>query len=224
MLRVVRTAALAATDPGAAALAEGAEWFMDYRNADGSVSEMCGNGVRVFALHLLAEGLVEAGTPIPVGTRDGVKVVTPAGGAPEDGLTADMGAPRLVGRTEVSVGERAWPARHVDMGNPHAVAFVDSLDDAGALLEAPGHDAGVYPDGRQRRVRGAPRPAARRDAGPRARLGRDRLVRHRRLRGDGRRGRGRRGRSRPAGAAGGVPGGPAGRHPHHRPRRAPATC
>ena len=147
VLRVVRTAALAATDPGAAALAEGAEWFMDYRNADGSVSEMCGNGVRVFALHLLQEGLVEPGTPIPVGTRDGVKVVTPAGGAPEDGLTVDMGAPRLVGRTEVSVGKRAWPARHVDMGNPHAVAFVDSLDDAGALTEAPGHDAGVYPDG-----------------------------------------------------------------------------
>ncbi len=147
VLRVVRTTALAATDPDAAALAEGAEWFMDYRNADGSVSEMCGNGVRVFALHLLQEGLVEAGTPIPVGTRDGVKVVTPAGGAPEDGLTVDMGAPRLVGRTEVSVEGRSWSARHVDMGNPHAVAFVDSLDDAGSLLEAPGHDAGVYPDG-----------------------------------------------------------------------------
>ena len=145
MLRVVRTAALAATDPDAAALAEGAEWFMDYRNADGSVSEMCGNGVRVFALHLLQEGLVEAGTPIPVGSRDGIKVVTQAGGAPEDGLTVDMGAPRLVGRTEVSVDGRSWSARHVDMGNPHAVAFVDSLDDAGSLLEAPGHDAGSTP-------------------------------------------------------------------------------
>ena len=29
-----------------------AEWFMDYRNADGSVAEMCGNGVRVFARYL----------------------------------------------------------------------------------------------------------------------------------------------------------------------------
>ena len=125
VLRVVRTAALAATDPAAAALAEGAEWFMDYRNADGSVSEMCGNGVRVFALHLIEEGLVDAGTPVPVGSRDGVKVVTVA----EDGrLSVDMGSPRLLGSTTVSVGERSWEARHVDMGNPHAVAFVDSLD------------------------------------------------------------------------------------------------
>ena len=33
------------------------------------------------------------------------------------------------------------------MGNPHAVAFVDSLDDAGPLLDAPDHDPATYPDG-----------------------------------------------------------------------------
>ena len=33
---------------------------MDYRNADGSVAEMCGNGIRVFARYLVDEGLADA--------------------------------------------------------------------------------------------------------------------------------------------------------------------
>src|SRR5215472_7314605 len=37
----------------------GPEWFMDYRNADGSVAEMCGNGIRVFARYLAEHGLTE---------------------------------------------------------------------------------------------------------------------------------------------------------------------
>jgi len=39
-----------------------APWFMDYRNADGSVAEMCGNGVRVFARYLVEAGLVDPGS------------------------------------------------------------------------------------------------------------------------------------------------------------------
>ena len=58
-----------------------------------------------------------------------------------------MGAPLLLGVTEVSVPGHVWPARHVDLGNPHAVALVGSLEDAGDLLTPPGHDAAVYPDG-----------------------------------------------------------------------------
>jgi len=118
-------------------------WFMDYRNADGSVSEMCGNGIRVFALHLVQEGLADPAQPIPIDTRDGVKVLTVDG----DLITADMGSPRLLGETRVAVGSRSWPAAHVDMGNPHAVAFVDSLDDAGRLLDPPEHDPATYPHG-----------------------------------------------------------------------------
>jgi diaminopimelate epimerase len=122
---------------------EGDGWFMDYRNSDGSVSEMCGNGIRVFALHLAQEGLVDPTQPVPIGTRDGVKVLTLDG----DLITADMGAPKVLGETTVSVGSASWPARHVDMGNPHAVAFVSSLDDAGRLLDQPSYDAGLYPHG-----------------------------------------------------------------------------
>ena len=116
-------------------------WFMDYRNSDGSVSEMCGNGVRVFARYLHER----EGEPFPmkIQTRDGIKVLDAAG----EEYTADMGAPEVLGGTTVSVGDRTWPARHVSMGNPHAVAFVDDLADAGPLLEAPVHDTSVYPHG-----------------------------------------------------------------------------
>ena len=142
VLRVVRTEAV----DEVAHLAAQAPWFMDYRNADGSVSEMCGNGVRVFARHLIDAGLASADAPIPVATRDGVKTIDVVGAM----LRVDMGVPRVLGETPVSVGHLTWSARHVDMGNPHAVAFVDSLDPAGPvgpLLEAPGHDASVYPHG-----------------------------------------------------------------------------
>jgi diaminopimelate epimerase len=116
---------------------------MDYRNSDGSLSEMCGNGIRVFARHLVDAGLADGSAPIPVGTRDGVKLLTVGG----DVVTADMGSPKVLGETLVSVGHRELAARHVDMGNPHAVAFVSSLDDPGPLRIAPEHDPAVFPDG-----------------------------------------------------------------------------
>ncbi|MGB0101464.1 MAG: diaminopimelate epimerase [Nocardioides sp.] len=121
----------------------GEGWFMDYRNSDGSVSEMCGNGIRLFARYLVDAGLAAASAPISIETRDGTKTLSVDG----DQITADMGTPRVLGESEVGVLDHVWPAKHVDMGNPHAVAFVDSLDDAGPLLEAPEHDAATYPDG-----------------------------------------------------------------------------
>ena len=126
---------------------DGAMWFMDYWNADGSVSEMCGNGIRVFARHLLEEGLVPADQPLPVQTRDGVKTITYAGGG---SITVDMGVPQLLGSTRVAIGEASWEATHVDMGNPHAVAFVESLavdGPVGPLATSPVFDEAVYPHG-----------------------------------------------------------------------------
>jgi diaminopimelate epimerase len=119
------------------------EWFMDYRNADGVAVEMCGNGIRVFARHLIEQGLVPADQRIRIGTRAGVKTVTRDG----DLFTAALGVGRILGETKVGVADRSWPAVHVDVGNPHAVAFVDSLDDAGPLLEAPSYDGELYPEG-----------------------------------------------------------------------------
>ena len=131
-------------DPAAVAARGRAAWFMDYRNADGSTSEMCGNGIRVFARYLVEHQGVDPSRPLPIGTRAGVLTVTCDGAGR---TTVDMGRPRFLGETKVSVGPSVWPATHVSMGNPHAVAFVGSLDDAGPLLEAPGHDETVYPHG-----------------------------------------------------------------------------
>jgi len=71
---------------------------------------------------------------------------------PADGgdITADMGrrTVREVDGLRVTVGERSWEATDISMGNPHAVAFVDDLADAGTLLEAPRvSPRGTYPDG-----------------------------------------------------------------------------
>jgi diaminopimelate epimerase len=118
-------------------------WFMDYRNADGSLAEMCGNGIRVFARHLYDEGLVPADEPVRISTRDGVKTVTRHG----DFFSADLGPATILGETKVSVGDRSWPAIHVVVGNPHAVVMVDDLAEAGHLYDEPSYDADLYPDG-----------------------------------------------------------------------------
>lgn len=142
VLRVVRADAL--DDPQAtAALDTGAAWFMDYRNADGSVSEMCGNGIRVYALHLLQEGLVSADGPLAIGTRDGVKTVSYR---PDGLISVDMGVPELGPQTWVGVDGENLVATYVDMGNPHAVAFVEHMP-AVRPLPAPAYDRAVYPDG-----------------------------------------------------------------------------
>jgi diaminopimelate epimerase len=141
LLHVVRSAA----HPEARHMAAEAEWFMDYRNGDGSVAEMCGNGVRVFARYLQRAGHAGEGD-LAIATRGGVKSVH----IDKDGdITVGMGRARLPeGDVTVSVGERSWPARNVNMGNPHAVAFVDDLAHAGNLYAPPPFSpASAYPDG-----------------------------------------------------------------------------
>ncbi|SCF88475.1 diaminopimelate epimerase [Streptomyces sp. Ncost-T10-10d] len=141
LLHVVRSAA----HPEARAMSGEAEWFMDYRNADGSIAEMCGNGVRVFAGYLQRAGHVEEGD-LAVATRGGVKKVHIAKGGD---ITVSMGRALLPEEgVTVSLDGRSWDARNVNMGNPHAVAFVDDLAHAGDLLSAPPFSpAAVYPDG-----------------------------------------------------------------------------
>ncbi|MEV0603920.1 diaminopimelate epimerase [Streptomyces sp. NPDC050315] len=147
VLHVVRSAA----HPEARAMADEAEWFMDYRNGDGSIAEMCGNGVRVFARYLEHAGLVEPGD-LAIATRAGVRRVHLAKDTAGPGtgeVTVTMGRAELPEeQVTVTVGGRSWPARNVNMGNPHAVAFVEDLDHAGDLLTAPPFSpAAVYPDG-----------------------------------------------------------------------------
>lgn len=119
-------------------------WFMDYRNADGSVAEMCGNGARLFAVALRDAGLVAAST-FPIETRGGLRTATVEG----DDVTVSMGRATTVDvspRVRTERGE--WAATPVWVPNPHAVAFVETLDDAGRLTDAPAVSADdIYPDG-----------------------------------------------------------------------------
>jgi diaminopimelate epimerase len=122
ILRVVRSRALT---EGADAAASGAEWFMDYRNADGSIAEMCGNGIRVFAKYLEETGLASFETPVPIGTRAGVKTVSRS----DRGYEADLGAFRtedgdvLVRAKGLGVQR---PGLGVDVGNPHVVVALSN--------------------------------------------------------------------------------------------------
>ncbi|WP_435243430.1 diaminopimelate epimerase [Streptomyces cucumeris] len=157
LIRVVRSSA----HPEAREMADRAEWFMDYRNSDGSIAEMCGNGVRVFARYLQRAGLAEEGD-LTIATRAGLRHVhiakapdstDGAAGDGEGAVTVVMGKallpePGSEGAITVTVGERSWPARHVNMGNPHAVAFVEDLGHAGNLFTAPAvSPAAAYPHG-----------------------------------------------------------------------------
>lgn len=121
IIRAVRSANI---DAGAAALAEDpdAEWFMDYRNADGSIAEMCGNGIRVYVKYLIEQGLatIEPGSTIAVGTRAGVRDVQ----ASNNGFQVDLGRWRLDGNEPLVRAKNlkvARPGLGIDVGNPHVV-------------------------------------------------------------------------------------------------------
>ncbi len=128
-----------------------APWFMDYRNADGSIAQMCGNGARVFVAHLLDEGLASAGT-FHIATRGGARRVTATEGS---AIQVDMGKPAFLDREDILVrpadaspGAPPSSAVGVLMPNPHAVVWVDDVAAAGALLGAPVVEpAGAFPDG-----------------------------------------------------------------------------
>lgn len=127
-LRVVRSAAL----PEGAATPD-AEWFMDYRNADGSAAEMCGNGIRVFAKYLDETGLADIdAAPLLIGTRAGTKRVTRS----DLGFEVDLGL-FAVDETDVVVRARALdvprPGVSIDVGNPHVVVALGTEDELDAL-------------------------------------------------------------------------------------------
>ncbi|MEL4154446.1 diaminopimelate epimerase [Corynebacterium bovis] len=131
-------------------------WFMDYRNADGSTAEMCGNGVRVFGHVLHARGLLgdagPGGTEVTVGTRAGARTlrVHSADDVSAD-VSVDMGVPAVTGVSTCTVGDRDIAGLAVDMGNPHLAAVVPGLT-AGDLADLPldrgvTHDEAFFPDG-----------------------------------------------------------------------------
>ncbi|MBF4561909.1 diaminopimelate epimerase [Microbacterium sp. VKM Ac-2870] len=127
ILRVVRTARI-----GAGASMTDAEWFMDYRNADGSAAEMCGNGTRVFAKFLVDTGRATIDdAPLRIGTRAGAKTLTRS----DLGFEVDLGAFAVEGDVVVKAKglDVARPGQGINVGNPHVVVALSSHAELEAL-------------------------------------------------------------------------------------------
>jgi diaminopimelate epimerase len=127
------------------------DWYMDYRNADGSVAEMCGNGVRVFAHYLRASGL-EGRDQFVVGSLAGPRPVTlHQWDTTSAHVTVEMGKANLLGTGEAIVGGRPFSGLAVDVGNPHLACLdPDMTDEDLAALDvvAPvSFDRAQFPDG-----------------------------------------------------------------------------
>jgi diaminopimelate epimerase len=135
VLRVVRSKALGYDC--------GPEWFMDYRNADGSIAEMCGNGVRVFARYLVEAELAIPGD-LTIGTRGGVRAVRLG---PSGDVTVDMGAPAVLGESRAVMRGRSYEGLGVSMGNPHLACAITEPVAGLDLSRAPEIDAAFFPDG-----------------------------------------------------------------------------
>lgn len=120
---------------------EKADFFMDYINSDGSLAEMCGNGIRCLAKYAFDNGLTVK-TSLPVETRAGVKVVEllPAQDGTVEKVRVDMGPPifdpalipvDLEGTAvpildhTLEVDGESFSASILSMGNPHCVIVMD---------------------------------------------------------------------------------------------------
>ncbi len=119
-------------------------WFMDYRNGDGSVAEMCGNGLRVFVRYLLEENLV-GGADIQVATRAGLRR---AAVLPDGRIKVAMGQVASTGTSTVDYQGQLATGVGVDVGNPHLVVELDPQQVAQAELRSwPRPDPVRFPEG-----------------------------------------------------------------------------
>jgi diaminopimelate epimerase len=120
-------------------------WFMDYSNADGSVAEMCGNGIRVMARYLTDRGHQPSGI-YAINTRAGRKFLS----VPETGdISVNMGqVSQVPGEITVEANNNSYQGFNIEIGNPHAVVFTDDTSSVGELKVAPKVEPGAeYPEG-----------------------------------------------------------------------------
>ena len=121
------------------------KWFMDYRNSDGSIAEMCGNGIRVMAKYLVTRDIQPEGI-FAIDTRAGIKHLR----VPREGdISVNMGhVTDEMEEVEATNNGHTWTGFNINVGNPHAVVFVDSMEDIGSLAVAPlVSPASSYPEG-----------------------------------------------------------------------------
>ncbi len=141
VLRIVRSE----NDPDAASMAAQAAFFMDYRNADGSIAQMCGNGIRVVLRYLVRAGLVEHNAA--VATRGGIKCVWVSG---DGNVTVNMGPPLILADRPVVTAALSAPVHGtpVEVPNPHIVVeLADPAELAALDLSRPPLVQPARPDG-----------------------------------------------------------------------------
>jgi len=134
VIRVVRSGA-----DTSLAWAGDADFVMDYRNADGSIAEMCGNGARVMMRYLLQAGLI-TDAPVTLATRGGPRqawIEQDTGHGNRSHVTINMGSAVAGPESTVSSGGHQWPALGVYVPNPHAVVLVPDLREIPDLRQAP---------------------------------------------------------------------------------------
>ena len=107
---------------------------MDYSNSDGSIAEMCGNGIRVMARYLVARGHLPEGI-FAINTRAGIKHLR----VPFEGdISVNMGqVTDEMEEIEVTQNGKTWEGLNISVGNPHAVVFLENLEEVGSLETAP---------------------------------------------------------------------------------------
>jgi diaminopimelate epimerase len=104
----------------------GATARMRVLNADGSVPEMCGNGLRCAAVHVARRrGATTTTTTMTIDTDAGPRACTLGAGGE---VTVDMGEVRVTGEARVDLDGDVWELTTADAGNPHAVAVRPATD------------------------------------------------------------------------------------------------
>jgi diaminopimelate epimerase len=107
-------------------LGRGSAARMKVINADGSVPEMCGNGLRCVALHLARARKITSGE-IVIDTDSGAHACAVEDSPAGADVTVDMGVVQVMGERTLHVGGRQLDLVLVSAGNPHAVTFLDVI-------------------------------------------------------------------------------------------------
>jgi diaminopimelate epimerase len=101
---------------------DGSDVRMRVINADGSIPENCGNGIRCVALHV-ARGRGIARGSVRVDTDAGASACAVEDEAGEGIITVDMGVMRVIGERSLDVDGKRVTLTVADAGNPHAILF-----------------------------------------------------------------------------------------------------
>lgn len=110
-----------------------ADFKMRIFNSDGTEAEMCGNGIRAFAKYIY-DNILAKGEILKIETLAGIKEIkrekyfTGINNEEIDEYVVNMGQPKVWGKTELEILDNKIETINISIGNPHAVIFVENVD------------------------------------------------------------------------------------------------